>query len=148
MTFSNRQKAQDYYENCKRFIKTRLAEGTLSFSAEGRVVRSEVYAAINASRSVMNQNPRIRRLLAAAERWAHRRGITVARPPAASSEAWRASGAGDRAMAQMQARLDYLERQVAALTTENRELKKVVKRADWIDRLLDDSEGTQGALPW
>lgn len=145
---SNRQKAQKYYDNCKRFIKNRLAEKTLSFSAEGKVVRSEVYEAINATRGVMNQNPRIKRLLAATERWAQSRGITSANSLQESSEAWRASGASDKSAAQLQARANYLEKQVAALTVENRELRKSVKRAEWIDKFLNDPNSNQGSLPW
>jgi hypothetical protein len=148
MTASNREKAEEYYESCKRLIKNRLAEGTLSFSAEGKVVRSEVYRAINTSRGVMNQNPRIKRLLKAAERLARMKGIVPAASPGKSSRAWRASGSSDPSAVQMQVRLNYLERQVAALTVENRELKKAVKRAEWIDKFIDDSQGRQGALPW
>jgi hypothetical protein len=148
MTDSNRQKAQDYYENCKRFIKNRLAEKTLSFSAEGKVVRSEIYEAIKATRGVMNQNPRIKRLLVATERWARRRGIVAATALPESSEAWRAPGASDRSMVQMQARLNFYEKQVAALTVENRELKRTVKRAEWLDKFFNDPNSTQGALPW
>lgn len=147
MTMNNRQKAQEYYEDCKRFLKNRLAEGTVPLSAEGKVVRSEVYMAINASRAVMNQNPRIKRLLGATERLARIKRITVAAPEK-SSGAWRASGSVDPFAAQMQARNNYLEKQIAALTTENRELRRAVKRAEWLDKLINDPEGRQGALPW
>jgi len=148
MTASNKQKAQVYYERCKRFIKNGIKERTLSFSFEGKVVRSEVYAAINVSRSVMNQNPRIKRLLRATERWAQKKGLTSAITPQKSDRAWRASGNNDPSIVQMQARLNYLEKQIAALTVENRQLKKAVSRAEWIDKFLNDPEGKQGALPW
>jgi hypothetical protein len=148
MTSSNRQKAQEYYESCKRFIKNKLAEGTLSFSAEGKVIRSEVCEAIRASRSVMNQNPRIKRLMSATERWARIKGIIAISPLQKSSEAWRAPGTTDKSLAQMQARINYLEKQVAALTVENRELRQSVKRSEWIDKFLNDPNGRQGALPW
>jgi hypothetical protein len=148
MTSSNRQKAEDYYLACKRFIKTRLSEKTLSFSAEGKIIRSEIYEAINASRGVMNQNPRIKRLLLATERWARMRRIITAMASQNSNKSWRASGAGDTTAMQMQARLNYLEKQVAALTVENYELRRSVKRAEWIDKILSASGSTQGTLPW
>lgn len=147
MTKNNQQKAQEYYESCKRFLKNRLAERTLLFSAEGKVVRSDVYRAINASRAVMSQNPRIKRLIGATERLARLKGITAAAPEK-SSGAWRASGSIDPSVAQMQARNNYLEKQIAALTIENRELRKAVKRAEWLDKLINDPDGRQGALPW
>lgn len=148
MTTSNKQKAQEYYERCKRFIKNGLKEQSLSFSAEGKVVRSEVYGAINVSRAVMNQNPRIKHLLRATERWARMTGTIAAATPQKSDGAWQASGSTDPSLVQMQARLNYLEKQVAALMVENQQLKKAVKRAEWIDNLLNDPEGKQGALPW
>lgn len=148
MTLSNRQKAEEYYERCKQFIKKRLENEALSFSSEGKVVRSEICEAINVSRSVMNQNPRIKRLLGATERWARIKGITHGGHFKESNDAWRASGTIDKSVLQMQARLNFLEKQVAALTVENRELRKSSKRAEWIDRFMNDSNGRQGALPW
>lgn len=148
MTLSNQQKAQEYYEKCKRLIKRRLADGSLAFSAEGKVVRSEIYNAINASRAVMNQNPRIRRLLGAVERIARMRGLISATNTEKSMSYERASGSSDPRTVQMQVRISHLEKQVVALTAENRELRKTVNRAEWIDRFLSGVGGTQGSLPW
>lgn len=145
---SNRQKAQDNYVNCKRLIKASLAEGTLSFSAEGKVIRSEIYEAIKVSRSVMNQNPKIKRLLEATERLAKRKGVVSSASPLKITGAGRASGKSDPSMVHLQAQLSFLERRVAALTVENRELRKTVKRAEWLDKFLNDSDGRQGAFPW
>jgi hypothetical protein len=148
MALSNQQKAKEYYEKCKSLIKKRLADGTLSFSAEGKIVRSEIYQAINVSRAVMSQNPRIRRLLAASERFALARGVVSQAGVERDAYYERASGGSDPRMTQMQIRMSHLEKRVAALTVENAELRKAVKRADWIDRLLSDAGGTQGSLPW
>jgi hypothetical protein len=148
MSPSNQQKGQDYYQQSKRLIKNRLAESTLSFSAEGKVVRSEIYKAINANRNVVRQNPRVKRLLAATERWARMRGLTSPAPLRESDEAWRASGAVDKTAAQLQARNNFLEKKVAALTAEVGELRRAVKRSEWLDKFLAEPNGTQGALPW
>lgn len=148
MAPSNRQKAQDNYVRCKQLIKVRLAEGTLPFNSEGKVVRSEIYEALGVSRSVMNQNPRVRRFLEATERWARMTKLTLGMPLKESDEAWRASGASDKSTAQLQARNSFLEKKVAALTEEIHELRKAVKSAEWIDKFLDDPSGTQGGLPW
>lgn len=148
MTFSNQQKAREYYEQCKRVIKGRLANGTLAFSAEGKIVRSEIYSAINSSRAVMNQNPQIRRFLAATERFARMRGLSSASKIEKSVAHGRASGSGDPRLTQMQIRMSYLEKQVAALTVENRELRAAKKRAEWIDKFLSGSGVAQGSLPW
>jgi hypothetical protein len=115
VTVSNRQKAQEYYEQCKRLIKSRLAEGTLAFSAEGKVIRSEVYQAINASRAVMNQNLRIRRLLRTTERFARIKGLVSTSTLEKSEGFERVSGKSDPQVMHMQIRNSHLEKQVAAL---------------------------------
>lgn len=148
MPLNNSQKAQEFYKHCKHLIKNKLAEGTLVFSAEGKVVRSEIYQAINSSRGVMNQNPRVKRLLRATERWAKMRGILINSAPERSKDFRQITGSSDPQITQMQVRISYLEKQVAALTIENQELRKVVKRSDWIDKFLTDSENRIGALPW
>jgi hypothetical protein len=148
VTINNRQKAEDYYKRCKQFLKQRMAERNLIFSAEGKVIRSQVYEAINASRAVMNQNPRIKRLLGATERLARMKGLTSAPISKELHRPERAFGGNDPQITKMQARLNYLEKQVAALTVENRELRKAVKRAEWIDKFINDPNSKQGALPW
>jgi hypothetical protein len=148
MALSNKQKAAEYYERCKRFIKNKLAEGTLPFSAEGKVVRSELYRAINVNRAVINQNPRIKRLLRATERLARMKGTISATTPSKAGGAGKVSGTNDPYIIQMQARLNFLEKQVAALMVENRELRKAAKRSEWIDNFLNDPDSRQGALPW
>jgi uncharacterized protein YhaN len=145
---SNNQKAQEFYETCKKLIKQRLAAGTLAFSAEGKVIRSEIYQAINASRAVMSQNRRIRRLLGATERWARINGVMPLEQPEKSNGFGRVSGNSDPVITQMQARISHLEKLVAALSVENRELKQAVKRSDWLDKFLGDSTSRLGALPW
>lgn len=148
MSLSNQQKASEYYEQCKRLIKGRLANGTLAFSAEGIIVRSEIYKAINASRAVMNQNRRIKRLLGAAERFVRMKGLLPTSIPMKSPTYGKASGGTDPRLTQMQIRMSHLEKQVAALSVENRELRAAKKRSDWIDKYLSGTGGTQGSLPW
>lgn len=148
MALSNRQKAEQYYVNCKNYIKNSLAQNTLAFSADGKVVRSELCAAINVSRAVTVQNPRIRRLLAATECWARMNKVLTAAAPPVRRAVGHSGGESDPQVLQLQARVRYMENQVAALTAENAELRKSVRRADWIDRLIDDAQGKQGAMPW